>query len=348
MGGTHRTKTVKHFVMNDTLVTGKFVVEQCLGDTYDDGGVMEEKFEGWVWRIWNDLNHDWIKTTRHAILPVDKSLQVIKLPGDCIELIFFGYVDACGNKVPIEINRNLALRVGVEDKRFKACPKCGANDLCRSLDFEELFEDVVINGTTYTNRITRLIREDGSYVEEKEVWTADYSGGEFQGVEKKTTTEVICQLQKSPCGCVIVNDFNIRTLRNCNCVTALCYTCSDENLPFRVNDNSIGNYNVFEEEGYIQLSPDFVLDSAYIIYVSSGMCKNNVWYFPAKALETLVAGAYHLSIDKKRASSVPANEKERAYRRYVNEKKKLVRRMSRLSIAEIVQAFESIPRIPSL
>lgn len=327
------------------FVTADFLVDELLGDTYDEGGVLKEKYYRWLFRIWNDLNIDFIRSSRKVILPISQDTQTVAIPPDYMDYNIVGYIDDCKNLIPLSINNNLAPRKGVEDKRIQTCPVCGQPDLCRTIGVEEIYEPVNLNETSHYRYITRLLKDDGSFIEETQEPTYDYSAGDPVLTWVKHT-RTVCQLEKSACpACVPPTDPNLGLLVNCGCGNALCL-CSNDDLAYQVSNTFPGSFRLYKEEGFIQMSPNTCLNSIYLDYVSSGLCKGPIAYFPIIAMSAMIEGAYNLSIMKKRG--VDQSEKFRAERQATKQLKLLLRRLTRFNLQVIVEAFEQIPRIPSI
>lgn len=331
-------------MQDNDFLTADFLVAELLGDTYDDGGVLADKYYRWLFRIWNDLTLDFIKPIRKVILPVSSHLQIVVLPPDLDDWAFVGYIDDCYNRLPLAFNQNLAPRQGVEDKRVQTCATCGNVDLCKTLSFEEIYEPVMIGTTRTAKYITRVLHRDGSYIEEVSEPTAIIVNNQVDRIEMVKHARTVCKLAVSACGCVAASPENVSMLKDCGCSFALC-CCSNDLLPYPVGSGP-GSFNVYKDEGFIQLSPDSCLKSIYLEYISTGICKDNIMYFPRFAMTTLIDGAYSLSIQKKRGIS--NSDKMWAHRQHMSALKNMVRRISRLDLNGLIEQFLSPPRIQSL
>lgn len=330
---------------NLNSINAEYIVTEVMGDTYDDAGLLKEKYYRWLFRIWISLTFSFLRKSRTVILPVAPGTKTIRLPVDYLDFIFLGYPDGCGHDMPMAVNRNLALQVGVETPGV--CKSCGNKDLC-SLDTETIEETVTINGTDYIKKTTRVILPDGSYREEVTqpfAVYADPSSSYITGVDMQTTSKVVCQLEKSCPDCVPATADNLATLAGCGCTDAVCSCCTTDNLPYDVKPSN-AHYNLFEQEGFIQFSPDSCINQVKLRYVSAGVCVDGVYYFPIYCMETLIAGTYYRSIEKKK--NVPQVEKDRARRAYSAERKELLRHLTRQSYQEWLELFDIMPRIPSL
>lgn len=335
--------------MNEDLsrfVSADFLLDELLGDTYDDGGVLREKYARWLFRVWADINVDLIRTTRRKIIPISAPTRTGQLPPDFHDWAVMGWVDECYNLRPLSYNPNLAPRMGIEDERIKKCPVCGSPDLCATLNVEEIYEVMNQGPTKKARHITRLLKSDGSYIEEVEEPTADFSGsaeGTFVNVKH---TRTVCQLQPSQCsgGCVPATAQNLAMLAS-NCCLLGMRCCSQDGLAYATNNSFPGSFNIFKNEGFIQFSPDTQLNSFYLEYVSTGLCRGADEFFPLTAMNTLIDGAYLLSISKKRGISV--TDKVFAERQYTRNLKKLLRRLTPVNFQFILECFEQAPRIPA-
>lgn len=323
-------------------VTADYIVTEVMGDTYDDAGILKEKYYRWLFRVWSRLNLSLIRTKREVILPIASGTQTMWLPPDYSDFIFIGYHDSCGNRIPITINRNLAPALGVENADI--CETCGNVDLC-SLETQTTEEQVFINGVPYRKVTTRIINPDGSYIEEVTEPVAKYDLNGLVSIEPAViSSKVVCQLDKACDQCVPATPGNLNMLAGCGCTDAIC-CCSNDMLPYPVKPGTT-HYNLFEQEGFIQFSKNNCLTSAILKYVSTGCVVNGIYYFPLACMETLISGTYFRSIEKKK--NVPFIEKDRARKAYTGERKELLRDFTRLSYEEWRDMIDCIPRLPSL
>jgi hypothetical protein len=354
-------------VQDQNSVTADEIVNEVLGDTYDETGIYKEKYYRWLFRIWTDLNFDFIRTKREMIIPVPQSTKIIHLPPDYQDLIFFGYIDNCRNLQPIHMNRNLAPSLDAIEIIASKCDKCGEVDLCKMIGQQQVTEEMLassfieFNGAPtvvdnngkviaqediYRKIYTREVWPDGSFVETVNEPVGTYnSNGTFALVDILTTKKTTCKLTRTCDTCVAATPGNLSMLKDCCCCDATMLCCTNDQLPYPVNPD-VGHYNLFENDGYIMLSPNTCLTKVYIKYVSTGVCKNGKMIFPLVSMNSLIEGTYHLSIAKKK--NVPQVEKERARRSYVGEKKLLLRRFTRLSYQTWREIVDQVPRIPTI
>lgn len=332
-------------IQNDNSITADYIVAEVMGDTYDDAGVIKEKYYRWLFRIWTQLNLWLIRSPRTVLLPIASGTKTMMLPPDYQDFIFIGFDDDCGNRLPIAINRNLAPAMGLEG--VEVCETCGQPDLS-SLKVETLNETVIIDGQPYPKTTSRLIQSDGSYIQEVTEPVAEFfeiSAGSLSGVTQQTRRSVVCALDKSCQDCVPATPDNLQMLANCGCTDAICSCCPKDGLPYEVKPSNV-HYNLFEQEGFIQFNRNCCLSHAILKYVTTGKCIEGVYYFPLATMETLIAGTYYKSIEKKK--NIAQVEKDRARRAYSGERKELLRNYTRLSYQEWLDIIDTIPRIPSL
>lgn len=354
-------------VQDQHSVTAEEIVTEVMGDTYDEAGLYKEKYYRWLYRAWVDLNFDFIRSKREMILPVPRSTKTIWLPPDYQDLIFMGYIDDCGNLQPLHMNRNLAPALAEIEITQSKCESCGELNLCTLIGQQEITEDItaasfidfkgaasvvdssgktIYPGDIYKKVISREIWPDGSYVETVSQPVAIYrKDGTFDHVDTLTNTNTICNLQTGCDSCVPATPGNLQMLKDCCCCDAAMMCCAKDGLPYQVIPD-VGHYNLFEQEGYIQLSPNTCLKKIYIKYVSSGVCKNGQEIFPLVSFNYLVEETYNLSIAKKK--NVPMGEKIRAERSSLRQKKLLLRRLTRLSYQVWREIVDQIPRIPAI
>lgn len=122
------------------FVSADSIIDEILGDTYDDSGIMREKCYKWLFRVWKQITQDFLRRTRYVILPVNPLTKTVELPGDCADYVTVGYVE-CGNIRHLNINSNLAPST-ITDTRV--CKSCGQVDLCSS-DYETIREEVTVD-----------------------------------------------------------------------------------------------------------------------------------------------------------------------------------------------------------
>lgn len=322
-------------------VSAKEIIDNLQDDTYDDGGVLHDKAERWLFRVWRELQRDLFRNKRIVILPVSLDTNTVKLPADFIDYVAIGYKDDCGNFIPLDLNLNLAPTIGVDDQR-DICPQCHSVNLCREFDVEQDIETVVIGNVSYTKTTTRVLHPDGRFTEEIEQPMPLYEGGEIIAVEmvKEMTTK--CAVPVLACGCIEVNKHNLDCLCGCGSLFAF-QCCAKYGLQYNFTPGRMGTYSVFKEQGYIQLSPDHCLNSIMLKYRGDGLCFSNEYHFPLEAMEALISGTYYRSVEKKR--NVSPAEKERARRAFTTEKKLINRDKMRQNMHELVEILTRPPRI---
>lgn len=323
--------------------TGREIINEVLIDTGDEYGVMERRCRHWLFRVWKEVSQRVIRTTRRMIIPISCSTNIAELPEDVDDIIFIGVIDECGKKHPVHVNPNIAPTKGIEDKRV-ICSTCHTEDLCTALEVEVISQEVILAGIAYTRTITRILQKDGSYLEEIEEPIPKYDNDAIVEINMVKTQEVLCNLEVLSCGCIPPSKSNIAQL--CDCGSAAIFECSCcEPESYQFNSNVYGSVNLFKDEGYIQVSPDSCLNALYIEFTSLGLFKNGNFYFPEIAFEALIAGTYWRSIEKR--STVPRTEKDRAQGEFSRQMKLAKRRISRISIDDIIDAFNKIPQLPT-
>lgn len=193
----------------------------------------------------------------------------------------------------------------------------------------------------FKKTIQRRINSDGSYVEEVKEPVVIYNEfGMVTEIQQQTSVRTICELERSPCGCISATNANISTLLQNGCCHLEC--CNTKNLPMGFNSSCMGTVMVFGKEGFIQLSHDSPLESVYLAYKTNALTRDGIFYFPEECEEALIAGSYFRSIEKK--ANVPANEKERARKAFNTQLTHMQRRMSRQSLQDLINIFEQRPR----
>lgn len=309
------------------FVTMDEIVKAALSDIYDDNQVGYERYEFLAIRGWRELNLFVIKSQRKVFLNVDPTTNTVSLPYDFIRYSFIGYIDACGERVPLSFNPDLA-----NSLQKAACDcHCGCvSSLCREVKYDLAEEIVTIEGTPYTKTVKRMIFKD-CFIEESKIPIAVYDEVEGEPVlqEVKFETEIkqLCRLDVKPCGCIESSTENINKLRACGC-TSLCCGVHNE------------SFNVFKDAGIIQLDGNSI-KKIYLEYYGDLPCVDGDYMVPEIAFEAIVAFAKWMAVeDKKGVSETVITRK---YNRWISARKNLRKAKNTSTISRIIKALTSLP-----
>lgn len=121
------------------------VVDLCLIDDYDDTQALRQRYRNWVLRGYKKLRMNLLRRSQSVLLPVS-NMGTAALPENYEDWMMVGYVDGCGEVVPMQLQHRPAV---------EAAPACGCtcpsdHALCDALRYELLEESVVIEGEVYT------------------------------------------------------------------------------------------------------------------------------------------------------------------------------------------------------
>lgn len=325
------------------FLTADEILNEVMIDTYDDFGVMRKRYEHWLFRSWREINRDVIRTPRYVILPVSPSTNTVILPGDFLKHFFIGFVNECNKMIPLHIDQNLAPSIAIQDTRVH-CSKCNEPDLCALMKVETVTEEIVLGNATYIKITNKILKSNGNYIEEITEPVPFYEGDILTKVTMETSVKTLCDLPAAPCGCVSVSNSNIDVLSKCGSLHALCL-CQGGNGEKQKISSQFGNYNVYPKEGFIQMSNDCPLESILLGYISDGICRDGMYYFPDNCMEFLISSSYEKSILKK--PNINMGEKLRASREATKQKKLVMRNVTSQNLSELVDMFEQMPRIPN-
>ncbi len=169
-----------------------------------------------------DLNINVIKDVKRQFLYVNKRLNSIEIPCDCLRINSVSWVDHCGRPYPLFLNQQLQEDiVDIGAKKDCACT-CGG-DLCNMITgYESVITTVdaeMPDGSTVTFTCTNRKWYDpsGTYYEQTQAPERVYESGEWVNTEVVTTDTELCQLEVSATGCITDCEANYRAVASCGC-----------------------------------------------------------------------------------------------------------------------------------
>ncbi|MEO7048774.1 MAG: hypothetical protein ABI091_25960 [Ferruginibacter sp.] len=313
------------------------VVNAAATDMYENAGKVTQKYSHWACRGLFQVNMQILKGgKRSVLLHVNSNTHTATLPADFNGEVFVGVINKDGYKIPLRLNTRLTDTKNIEDIPCEdACPKCNTSkSICNELTTTVSTSIVVINAANYEQSVIKKLYPNGDYYLESSIPFLDIN---TNTVSYRTSKELVAHIDLKPCGCIEDTQSNIDVIRSCNQEVYCSYfaPCGSENKDF-------GSYSVFEENGLIQLSPDFKFDKIYLEYRVSMLKINGQFQVPKIAFETLVEWTKYKAIQNKR--NVSRLEKNDQWNHYLIEKSNLRILKSRGSLANLIQALKSTPK----
>lgn len=312
------------------------VVNAAIIDKYEDKGKTEQLYSHWACRGLFQLKMQILKGDKRSVfLHVNKNTNTATLPPDFNGEVFVGIVER-GIKMPIRQNTNLADTINIIDVPCKdVCPKCNANkQICNDLSITTETKVVEINAANYEQTITKRLYPNGDYFLET---ITPFLDVESDTVIYRTSKDFVAHIDLKPCGCVEETEKNISTIQVCNPDVYCNYFA-----PCGTAYKHLGSYQIFEESGLIQFSPDFEYDKVYLEYRASMLKINGQYQVPRIAFETLVEWTKYKAIQNK--SNFSRLEKNDQWNHYLIEKSNLSKIKTRTSLSNLIDSISRIPK----
>lgn len=312
------------------------VVNAAIIDSYEDKGKVEQVYSHWACRGLFEINMQILKGgKRSVLLHVNGNTHTATLPPDFNGEVFVG-VEINGTKHPLRLDTKLVDTKNVQDIPCEdKCPKCNCDKaICNDLTTTVTTSIVVINSVNYEQTVIKRLYPNGDYYLESSVPFLDI---ETNAVSYRTLKELVAKIDLKPCGCVEETTDNIETIRTCNQEVYLDYFA-----PCGCEITDFGGYQIFEESGLIQFSPNFKFQKIYLEYRVSMLKINGQYQVPKIAFETLVEWTKYKSIQNKR--NISRLEKNDQWNHYIIAKGNLKILKTRASLANLIQALSSTPK----
>jgi hypothetical protein len=325
-------------ILENSLVPIYKVVNAAIIDTYEDMGKVQERATHLAARGLRKLNRESLKLgKKKVILHVNRSTNTATLPMDFREETFVGLMSSSGTKIPLRLRPELIDEKGTEDIECEdKCLKCDQNkSICNDLTITEDTTLVVIEGNTYEQTIIKKLYPNGDYFLESRIPMWDI---ENETVIYTTTKKFITALDLKPCGCIEETEENIEKIKCC-CFDVYCAYFS----PCEPScDPDHGGYRVFEETGLIQFDKIGKFTKVYMEYWGFMPKKNGQYMVPEVAFDAIVEYIKFMLIDGKR--NISNADKNWRWQRYVTEKANMEKILGRISLSQIIQAINLIPK----
>ncbi len=333
-----RTKPVDCVSENSRMVPLIKVVKAAIVDTYGDINSLQQLYLHWAGRGFLKLQREILKLgVKKVSLTVNANTKTATLPLDFETETFVGIIDRNGHKIPLNKSPKLADNcnydeVAAEDK----CTSCGQDkSICEELSVTEETTLVVINSSTYEDKIIKKLYPNGDYWLET---TKHVLSLVDDTVTPLVTKEFITNLGLKPCGCLETTTENIANIRTHCYDTYCCHysSCNDSCAPLQYG------YRIFPETGLIQLDFNFPYSKIYLEHTGYIPKKNGQYVVPEVAFETLVEYIKWKEIKDKRG--VEKWRIESAERSYYRERGNMTKIRGRVSLAAIMHSMRKGPK----
>ena len=325
-------------VENKKLTPLSAVTNAAIVDMYEDTGKTFQRANFMVARGLRKLYNEVLPKVHHKVwLTVNKNTHTATLPIDYWDSTFVGFVDERWHKVPLKINTALTDSINIIDVPCEEkCDKCGQDKgICNDLVITEESNLIVINDTTYEETIIKKLYPNGDYYLEKSTPVIDIN---TDTVSYSVSKEFIVNFDLKPCGCLETNTLNTDNLQKfCPDIYCSYYAPCESRC-----NTSFGGYKIFEESGLIQFDSRYPFDKCYLEYYGYIIKKNGKYYVPSVSFETLVEWTKFKLIQNKK--SVSLSEREWQKQNYIRERRNMEKVMWKISLSQIVQSLNSLPR----
>lgn len=297
----------------------------CLREN-DTNMSMGAIYSSYLPAVYNDLRFGVTKRTTTKKYYIDLRNNSLALPDDCLLVVGLGYLDSCGSIQPIWYNERIPTPMLFENSAPCNCNTCGEENTSCGLikSFDQVDEEVVIDGDTYTNYVKTVMLEDGTVIKYTRTWGIQSSSDEVNSVVPFDTEEEVCVLDKLPCGCVATNTSNTLKIKECCTLNTGCGMYSTSCC-----DNQATNtYKVDVQGRLLLLSANYDKDYVIIKYVTS-LNEASEYKIPTIALETMIRGIkYYAALDDKKAPAYSRGQNSMTHRVYKAELNKLRKRLN--------------------
>lgn len=313
-------------------------VRQAIMDTYGDFVNDEARYTAWAIRAIKRLTTETLRSNgRRAILNVNKNTNHAVLPCDFKEEFFVGFLNSCGEKVPLTINPNIVNSKMIEDVPCEnECDKncgCYPKQLCEDLTTTQTINKIRIGDTDYDETVTSTLQPNGEYFV---VTTTPYLNIAGSGIEYRTTKEYVTTFDVADCGCIQQTPRNACRLENLCYDLYCCYctSCATTNTDF-------GGYKIFRENNIIQFDRGMTFDKVYLEYRGFLPKSGNEYLVPEVAFETIVELTKYMSIKNKKG--VAQSMVMIWFENYTRERGNMRKVLGRLSLSNILHSALTVP-----
>ena len=312
------------------------VVKAAIIDVYGNISELQQLYSHWAARGLKMLQTEVLKVgVRKVLIPVNRNTMTATLPIDFGEDTFVGYVNK-GRKVGMKNSHSLANTSHIEEIEYQdICNSCGQDrNICEDLAITEELELVVIDGSTYENKVVKKLYPNGDYYIETIKWFKNLETGSAE--QAPVQREFVTGFDLKPCGCLEQNKANVEKLKT-HCFSSYCCNYSS---PCR--EISTYEYAINEDTGFMQVDFSYPHEFIYLEYLGFMPKKNGQYMVPEVAFETLVEWIKWKSIkDKKGVERWRISD---TWDSYVRSRKMMMKVLTRVSLSTIISALRSIPK----
>lgn len=316
------------------------IVKRAILDMYADYEKDQARYQAWAIDGLKKLTRETLKSgKRFAVININKNLNSAVLPCDFKEEIFVGLIDNCGEKVPLNINPNIANNFLIENEVpcDQDCPsdcKCYPKQLCNDLQTTQVINKILLNDTEYDQTVTTTLLPNGEYYK---VTTTPIMNMVTSGIDYVDTKEYITTFDTATCGCIKPTETNQHLLAACNWDLYCCY-CTN----CRTGNTDFGGYRIFSETGTIHFDGSMIYDKVYLEYRGSLPKSGNEYLVPEVAYETLIEYTKYKSIANK--NGVAQWERRDQFSAYERERTNMTKIMGRISLYDVVHSAMNVPQ----
>lgn len=312
------------------------VVKAAIVDVYGNITELQQLYSHWAARGLKMLQTEVLKVgVRKVLIPVNRNTMTATLPLDFGEDTFVGFVNN-GYKSGMRQSHRLADISNIEEIPFEdVCSSCGEDrTICEDLAITEESELVVINASTYENKVIKKLYPNGDYYTETTKWFKNLDTGLAE--QAPVQREFVTNFDLKPCGCLQKSDVNIAKLKD-HCYSNYCCNFSG---PCR--EVSTYEYAIHEDTGFMQVEHSYPYDFVYLEYLGFMPKKNGQYMVPEVAFETLVEWIKWKAIkDKKGVERWRINDTKDDY---IAARKMMMKVLTRVSLSTIISRLRSIPK----
>lgn len=300
----------------------------CLREN-DNAMSMGAIYSSYLPAVYNDLRFSVTKRTVTKKYYLDLVNNSLALPDDCLLVVGLGYLDSCGSIQPIWYNNRIPTPMLFENSLPCNCNTCGEENTSCGLvaSFDEVEENVVIDGDPYTNYVKTAVLTDGTVIKTTRTWgkkTHVDGTPSSSDVIPFDTQEEVCILDMLPCGCVATTVSNTTKIKDCCTLNTGCGTYSTSCC-----DNQATNtYKIDVQGRLLLLSSNYDKDYVIIKYVTA-LNEADDFKIPTIALETMIRGIkYYAALDDRKAPAYARGQNSMTHRVYKAELNKLKKRLN--------------------
>jgi hypothetical protein len=282
--------------------------------------------------IMNDIKFYVLKSTVTKKYHVDKKNNTVVIPSDCQLISAIGYVDKCGGLQPIYYNKDVPIEMQFEDN-IKCDCNCGCDKKCNSVKINQnSIEDIDMGNGITMQKTIHIYTDNNCEIIKKIKEPVSYKDGLDTKFEYRTKIEIVCKLDLKECGCIADTKENkVAVEAACGCIGTFNMTCGQD-----VCEKTIAlGYNISYQGDLIVLPRNYDYDNLVIKYYPLYLNEKD-YIIPDIAEEVFMMGFkfYELRNEGKNLNGAQWYKGQ-----YLEEIKKLERRINKISFKKLSDAF---------